>query len=267
MTCCIMLSLKYSLECCTCLNLFEFETYFEFGFENPIEKEMEKELENPRKKKKPFRPKPAHQAQSRARLPPVTGGPRLSAPVSHARPLSLAHYPVGPICRRQLLHLLALPLSLCLAGPIHQRRAVAPAHPLYSLCAVDPPCQIRLPHDRRGPARAHSRMSPGFSATTPAHAPNSLFRAPLVPRTRPSPHFAHPRPLSRSAHAAAGDSRPCSRPSCSPETAPSLPELRPEVRHPSLCPISLIAPCVRPISPWPVLDRGSPPPSRGDRTI
>jgi hypothetical protein len=64
MTCCIMLSLKYSLECCTCLNLFEFETYFEFGFENPIEKEMEKELENPGKKShfgpnQPTRPSPA----------------------------------------------------------------------------------------------------------------------------------------------------------------------------------------------------------------
>jgi hypothetical protein len=38
MTCCIMLSLKYSLKCCICLNLFEFETRFEFGIENPIEK-------------------------------------------------------------------------------------------------------------------------------------------------------------------------------------------------------------------------------------
>jgi hypothetical protein len=46
------------------LNLFEFETYFEFGFENPIEKEMEKELENPGKKShfgpnQPTRPSPA----------------------------------------------------------------------------------------------------------------------------------------------------------------------------------------------------------------
>jgi hypothetical protein len=77
---------------------------------------MEKELENPGKKKKPFRPKPAHQAKSRARLPPLTYGPRLSALVSRARPLSLAHCLVGMICRRQLLHPLALPLSLCLAG-------------------------------------------------------------------------------------------------------------------------------------------------------
>jgi hypothetical protein len=56
MTCCIMLSLKYTLKCCTSLNLFEFETSFEFGFENPIEKEIEKELENPEKKKKGKQP-------------------------------------------------------------------------------------------------------------------------------------------------------------------------------------------------------------------
>jgi hypothetical protein len=70
------------------------------------------------------------------------------------------------------------------------------------------PCQIRLPRARRGPARAHLRTSPGFSATTPAHAPNSLFRAPPVPCTHPSPHFAHPRPLSRSALAARRRRRP-----------------------------------------------------------
>jgi hypothetical protein len=50
-----MLSLKYSLKCCTSLNLFE------FGFENPIEKE----LENPEKKKRrkqPSRPTKPSQA-------------------------------------------------------------------------------------------------------------------------------------------------------------------------------------------------------------
>jgi hypothetical protein len=44
-----MLSLKYSLKCWTSLNLFEFETQFEFGFENHIEKEIEKALEIPGK--------------------------------------------------------------------------------------------------------------------------------------------------------------------------------------------------------------------------
>jgi hypothetical protein len=108
---------------------------------------------------------------------------------------------------------------------------------------------------------AHSRTSPDFSATMPAHAPSSLLRASLVPH-------AHPHLISRSfalshalptSPAAAGDPRPCSRPSSSSETAPSLPELRPEVRHPSPCPISLIVPYARPISPSLVLGRGGPP--------
>jgi hypothetical protein len=73
---------------------------------------------------------------------------------------------------------------------------------------MDPPYQIRLRRARRGPARAHSRTSPGFSATTPAHAPSSFFRAPLVPRAHPSPHFAQLRPLSRSALAANRRQRP-----------------------------------------------------------
>jgi hypothetical protein len=64
-----------------------------------------------------------------------------------------------------------------------------------------------------------------------------------------------------------GGPRLHSWPSSSPKTAPSLPELRPEVRHPSPCPISSIAPCARPISPSPVLGRGGPPCSRGGRPI
>jgi hypothetical protein len=91
---------------------------------------------------------------------------------------------------------------------VRQCRAVAPAYPLFFLCTVGLPCQIHLPRARRGPTRAHSRTSPGFSATTPAHAPSSLFRAPLVPRTRPSPHFTKLHPLSRSALAASRRRRP-----------------------------------------------------------
>jgi hypothetical protein len=136
------------------------------------------------------------------RTPPVSG----SSP--RARRPSLARCSVDPTCRCQLLRPLALPPSLCFTGPIRQRRAIAPVRPPFSLCAVGLPCQIRLPRARRGPARAHSRTSPGFSATTPAHAPSSLFRAPLVPRTHPSPHFAQLHPLSRSAHAASNRRRP-----------------------------------------------------------
>jgi hypothetical protein len=179
---------------------------------------------------------------------------------------------VGPTCRRQfpsLVRSLSLPLSLSLSlsrGPGSPVPSRCPACPLFSLYAVDLPCQFRLLRARRGPACAHSRTSLGFLATTPAHAPSSLFRALSVPHAHPSPHFTHPRPLSRSA-LAAGDPRPRPRPSSSPETAPSLPELRPEVRHPSPCPIFLIEPYVRPISPSLVLDRGGPPCSHGGRPI
>jgi hypothetical protein len=88
------------------------------------------------------------------------------------------------------------------------RRVVAPHAPFSSLCAVDPTCQFRPLHARRGPARAHSCTSPDFSATTPAHAPSSLLRTPPVPRTRPPPHFAQLCPLSCSAHAASRRRRP-----------------------------------------------------------
>jgi hypothetical protein len=88
------------------------------------------------------------------------------------------------------------------------RRAVAPHAPFSSLCVVDPTCQFCPLHARHGPARAHSRTSPDFSATTPAHAPSSLLRAPPVPHTHPSPHFAQLRPLSRSAHTASRRRRP-----------------------------------------------------------
>jgi hypothetical protein len=101
----------------------------------------------------------------------------------------------------------AISLSVSWAQ-IASRRAVAPHAPFFSLCAVGLPCQFRPLHARRGPARAHSRTSPDFSATTPAHTPSSLLRAPLVPRAHPSPQFAQLHPLSRSAHAANRRRRP-----------------------------------------------------------
>jgi hypothetical protein len=121
----------------------------------------------------------------------LPSGANLSAPVSFARSPSLS-----------------LSLSVCLAGPVRQCRAVALARPFFYLYAVGLPCQFRPLRACRGPTRAHSRTSPDFSATTHAHAPSSLFRAPPVPRTRPSPHFAHPRPLSRSALAVRRRRRP-----------------------------------------------------------
>jgi hypothetical protein len=182
---------------------------------------------------------------------------------------SLARYPVGPICQRQF-PLLARPFSLSASRAwFASCRAVAPRFPFFSLYAVGQPYQFCLLLTRRGPARAHSRTSPDFSATMSTHAPSSLFRAPPVPRAHPSPHFARLHPLSRSAHAASHRRR----------LAPAFPAIqltgdRPkppraplQVRHPFPCPISLIAPCVRPISPSPVADRDGPPRLRGGRPI
>jgi hypothetical protein len=152
---------------------------------------------------------------------------------------------------------------------IASRRAVAPSVPLFSLCTVGQPyqlCPLRASPWTGACALVHVARYLGHDA---AHAPSSLFIAPPVPRTHPH-LISHSFILSRalpSPLATTGDPRSCSRPSSSPEIAPSLPELRSEVRHPSPCPISLIAPCVRPISPSPVFDRGGPPCSRGGRPI
>jgi hypothetical protein len=108
----------------------------------------------------------------------------------------------------------------------------------------------RISRPRRLPTRPAPFLEPRQCL---AHTPLLISHSFTLSRALPSPP------------AAAGDPRPCSWPSSSLETAPSLLELHPEVRHPSPCPISLIALCVRPISPSPVLDRGSPPCSRGGR--
>jgi hypothetical protein len=118
---------------------------------------------------------------------------------------------VGPTCRRQFpspVRSLSLYISLFLAGPDRHSPSHCPARHLFSLCTVGLPCQFRLTCSRRGPARAHSSTSLDFSATTPAHTPSSLFRAPLVPRAYPLPHFARLHPLSRSTHAASRRQRP-----------------------------------------------------------
>jgi hypothetical protein len=147
----------------------------------------------------------------------LTGGPRLSAAVlPRVCPPSLAPCPMGPTCRRQFPSP-ACSFSLCVSrARIASRRAIAPRAPFFSLCVVGLPCQFRPLRARRGPACAHSCTSPDFSATTPAHAPSSLLRAPLVPRAHPLPHFAQLHPLSRSAIVARRRRRP----------APSFPTIQ-----------------------------------------
>jgi hypothetical protein len=175
---------------------------------------------------------------------------------------------VGPSCRCRFPSP-ARPSSLSASRARSTRhRAVTAAHPFsLSLCAVGLRCQLCPPRARRGPARTHSRTSPGSSATTPAHTPLSLFEP------RSCPHSL-PRLISRSPAPApalltppdlAGDSRQPPRPSSSPETAPSQPELCPDVRHPFPCSDSPISLCLQPILASPKFGCGGPPHPHGDR--
>jgi hypothetical protein len=173
---------------------------------------------------------------------------------------------VGPICRR-LFFSTALSLS---RGPVSPVVEPLPRASLFSLSApwVSPVSSALSAH-RRGPTHAHSRTTPGFSATTPTLVSSSLLIAPPVPYAHPSPNFAHPHPLSRSALAASRRRRP----------APMFPAIQlagdrskpprapPRGETPVPCPISLIAPYVSSISPSPMFSCGGPPWSRGGRPI
>jgi hypothetical protein len=176
---------------------------------------------------------------------------------------------VGPTCRRRFSSpTRSLPLSVSRAQ-FASCRVVAPRVP-FSL-SVSWACLVSfafpgLAMDRRVHTQARRQISrPRRPPTCPApfleprqcptHTPRLISLSFTLSRALPMPP------------ATTGDPRPCSWPSSSPETAPSLPELRPEVRHPSPCPISPIAPYVWPISPSLVLGRGGPPCSRGGRPI
>jgi hypothetical protein len=185
-----------------------------------------------------------------------------------ARSLSLSRsLPSGADPSAPVSFARALPLSLCLTGPDRQSSSRCPERPSFLSLRRGPALSAspspRVAVDRRMRTRARQWVS------QPRRPPTHL--APFIEPCQCPAHTPHLishtlTPLSRSV-LAAGDPRPCPRPSSSSETAPSLPELRPEVRHPSSCPISLIVPYARPISPSPVFGRGGPPCSRGGRPI
>jgi hypothetical protein len=238
-----------------------------------MEKEIEKELENPEKRKResspfgplsPARPRASVPAPFDRRTPPASG----SSPLPRALSLSLsarwgrsvgASFP-SPACS---------PSLSVSRTRIASRRAIArtplsslpapwasPISSVFSALAVDRRVCTCARHRVSRPRRPPTRPAPFIEpCQCPAHTPHLISRSFTLSRALPTPP------------AAAGDPRLRSRPSSSPETAPSLPELRPEVRHLFPCPISLIVPCVRSISPSPVLGRGGPPCSRGDRPI
>jgi hypothetical protein len=169
----------------------------------------------------------------------LPSGADLSAPVSFARSLSLSASRARFASCRAVAPRVPFSLSAlwtCLVSSAFFALAVDRR---VRTCA----CR-RISRPRRPPTRPAPFLEPLLS---PAHTPRLIFHILVLSHALLLPPDA------------AGDPRPCSRPSSSLETAPSLPELCPEVIHPSPCPISLIASCVRPILLSPVLDRGGPP--------
>jgi hypothetical protein len=152
---------------------------------------------------KPTRPSRARAsaAPDRQTRPVSTRRPRALLSLSRSLPSGIELSAPVPSTRAPLF-------PLCLAGPVHQSPSRYPRARSPSLCAVGLRCQLRPPRAHRGPASMHSRTSPRSSATTPAHAPQLRFLAPPAPMLTPPPHFAQPRPLSRSAHAARPRQRP-----------------------------------------------------------
>jgi hypothetical protein len=175
---------------------------------------------------------------------------------------------VGPACRRQFFSPRA-PFSLSRGPgpPVAEPMPRTPLSPLStpwtlpvsfapSVLAVERRMRTRARRRISRPRRPPTRLAPFLEPRQcPAHTPHLISRSFTLSRALPTPP------------ATAGDPRPRSQPSSSPKTAPSLLELRPEVRHPSPCPIYLIAPYAWPISPSPVLGRSGPPCSRGGRPI
>jgi hypothetical protein len=192
---------KYSLNRCTYLIWFEFETWFEFELKT-LEKINRKAIRNSLEIEK------AISAQvgplSPARVPPMLDrraphvGASLSAP---SLPLSLAALWARPVG----------------AG------SLACAHSPY-LCPTVPTCQSSSTFRPQSPrhGRAHDRV---FSGHVRAPAP-LLSPVPCSPTSPPSfaPFAQLSRPLSRSAHASR---EPCHRPptptACSVATVAPVP--------------------------------------------
>jgi hypothetical protein len=159
-------------------------------------------------------------------------------PVYFARSLSLSH----SVSRARFVSAEPLPLRapFSLSAPW-----TLPVRFAFPTPAMDRRVRTRARRWVSRPRRPPMCPAPFLeSRQCPVHTPHLISLGFTISRALPMPP------------AAAGDPRPCSRPSSSPETAPGLTELRPEMRHPSPCPISLIAPYIHPILPSSVLDRG-----------
>jgi hypothetical protein len=200
----------------------------------------------------PDRRTPPVSGSSPSRAPslshPLPSGADLSAPVSFTRALrlSLSRGPRSPVAK-PLPRMPFSSLSASWACPVSSAPSALAVDRRVRTCA-----RRRISRPRRPPTHPVPFLEP---RQCPAHTPRLISLSFTLSRALPTPS------------AAAGHPRPRSRSSSSPETAPSLPELHPEVRHPSPCPIFPTTPCVRPISPSPMLGRGGPPCSRGGQPI
>jgi hypothetical protein len=152
MKCCIMLSSKYSLNCCTFLIWFEFEL-------KTLEKKNRKGIINSLEIEKPFQPsRPSGPSLARAPAPArprcLTGGSRLLAPaLAPLLPLSPSRCLVGQPCRRCSLRTRAR-FSLCPAEPTCQ--SVPNLSP--TSLVMDAPMTVRSPATFSSPRLFRSRM-------------------------------------------------------------------------------------------------------------
>jgi hypothetical protein len=191
-----MLNPKYSLNCCTCLIWFEFETWFEFELKT-LEKINRKAIRNSLENGK------AISAQV---------GPLSPARRARLHPRALGAWQTGPACRRQPSRPLSLSLSRCSVGPIYRRRSSRTR--ARSLCPEDPTRQsvpnllpmslaVDVPTTARSPA-TFSSSRPFRSRTQLAYFPSltcALSRTlspPLLPcaRDQTSSAATHRRPPS-----------------------------------------------------------------------
>jgi hypothetical protein len=213
--------------------------WFEFEFKT-LEKIKRKAIINSLEKEKTNSAQPAQLSPARPRAHAASqGGFHLSAVVFSPRALpSPLLLPSGAILSAPIaLAHTPFSLSTSQARPVSTMNRFV-VHPLsLSLCAMGPPCQLRLPRDPPWTS-AHACRDP---------QPRRLPMHPQLPfEPRPHPHSL-PCPISRkltlsrallSPLGFAGVPRPPCRPSNPPEAAPSRPELCPKVRHQFPCSVS-----------------------------
>jgi hypothetical protein len=194
-----------------------------------LEKRNGKIIRKFRKKEKPFWPKPAHQAQSRAlapaRLSPLTGGPRLSAPDCPVLSSVSRSLPSGAELSAPVPFAPAPLFPLCLVGPLCQMPSRCPALP----CQLRPP--LSAPPSPRPPWTSERTLThvAGILGHVALPTPQLLFEPRPCPHSIPASFHVVPLPLAL-----------CSRRQTSPKTRACLSDhlarRRPRQATPSFVP-------------------------------